>query len=79
MAGTPVPDGVQKLYYLCWPLGFCVSGLAIVALSKIFPVAGVGEVDEFDVFGTKGEPETAPIIMKEGEVAPGTNVQVLPA
>lgn len=78
VAGTSVPEGVKKLYFLCWPLGFCVSGLVLVALSKIFPVAGVGEVDEYDVFGTKGEPEAPLVVMKEDEVASGTEVRVLP-
>ncbi|BEJ06652.1 hypothetical protein CcaverHIS641_0311740 [Cutaneotrichosporon cavernicola] len=58
VAGTRVPEGIKKLYFLCWPLGFTVSGVVLVVLSKVFPVAGVGEVDELDVFGTKGEPET---------------------
>lgn len=76
VAGTPVPEGIKKLYFLCWPLGFTVSGLVLVVLSKLFPIAGVGQVDELDVFGTKGEPETPPVAPKDEEL--GTEVQVVP-
>lgn len=72
-----MPEGVKRLYFLCWPLGFCVSGIVLVVLSKVFPVAGVGEVDEFDVFGTKGVPEAPAVAAKEEEA--GSGVQVLPA
>lgn len=82
VAGTPMPEGVKQLYYLCWPLGFTVSGLVLLVLSKIFPIAGVGEVDEFDVFGTKGEPETQPEVERLSVAAKdddlGANVHVLP-
>lgn len=56
-SGVTIPDGMQKLYYLCYPYGFLVSGILHVALSKAFPPHGVGEVDEYDVFGTFGDPE----------------------
>lgn len=46
--------GATHLYYLCWPLGFTISGLVMLGLSKASPPAGLGEVDETDVFGTFG-------------------------
>ncbi len=35
-------------------MGFCISGVVYVVLCKIFPIAGIGEVDEYDIFGTFG-------------------------
>lgn len=49
-------------------VGFFLSGILYTVLCKIFPVAGVGEVDEYDTFGTFGEPETVPTeVIKEDE------------
>lgn len=56
-SGVTISPGLQNLYYLCYPYGFLVSGILHVGISKLFPPAGVGEVDQFDVFGTFGEPE----------------------
>nr|XP_018259521.1 uncharacterized protein I303_07589 [Kwoniella dejecticola CBS 10117]OBR81679.1 hypothetical protein I303_07589 [Kwoniella dejecticola CBS 10117] len=55
-----VSEGATHIYYLCWPLGFTISGVVFVVLSKIWPPAGVGEVDEYDYFGTFGEPDGPP-------------------
>nr|XP_019007707.1 uncharacterized protein I206_07341 [Kwoniella pini CBS 10737]OCF46488.1 hypothetical protein I206_07341 [Kwoniella pini CBS 10737] len=49
--------GATHVYYLCWPLGFTISGVVFVVLSKIWPPAGLGEIDEYDYFGTFGEPD----------------------
>jgi NCS1 family nucleobase:cation symporter-1 len=58
-AGVIIPIGMTRLYYLCYPFGFLVSGMLHVIISKIYPPPGIGEVDEYDVFGTFGEPESA--------------------
>lgn len=59
-AGVTIPMGMRQLYFLCYPFGFLTSGVVHVALSKIWPPDGVGEVDQYDVFGTFGEPEVPP-------------------
>ncbi|WVQ63452.1 uncharacterized protein L199_001605 [Kwoniella botswanensis] len=51
-----IPLGATYVYYLCWPLGFTISGVVFVILSKIWPPNGIGEVDGYDYFGTFGEP-----------------------
>nr|XP_019050933.1 hypothetical protein I302_01376 [Kwoniella bestiolae CBS 10118]OCF29863.1 hypothetical protein I302_01376 [Kwoniella bestiolae CBS 10118] len=38
-------------------VGFAISGIVFLVLSKIWPPAGLGEVDEYDYFGTFGEPD----------------------
>ncbi|ORY30779.1 permease for cytosine/purines, uracil, thiamine, allantoin-domain-containing protein [Naematelia encephala] len=53
-----VSEGAQKMYYLCFPAGFVISGTVYLAFCKIWPVPGVGEVDAYDIFGTFGEPGT---------------------
>ena len=40
------------IYDLAWPFGFVVSAATHIALSKLFPPTGLGEVDSEDVFGT---------------------------
>jgi len=50
---------MTRLYYLCCPFGFLVSGILHVVISRVYPPPDLGEVDEYDVFGTFGEPETA--------------------
>ncbi|WWC70335.1 uncharacterized protein I206_104285 [Kwoniella pini CBS 10737] len=46
----------SRIYYLCWPLGFFVSGIVYLILCKISPLSGIGEVDDEDIFGTHGPP-----------------------
>ncbi|KAL7415618.1 NCS1 nucleoside transporter family [Mrakia frigida] len=41
--------------YLAWPLGFAIASTLWVAINRIFPPPGLGEVDETDVFGTFDE------------------------
>ncbi len=62
------PLGATQLYYLCYPFGFLVSGSIHVAISKIWPPPGIGEVDEYDVFGTFGEPEVPVERVKGGSI-----------
>ncbi|KAI0822158.1 NCS1 nucleoside transporter family [Trametes gibbosa] len=47
-----IAEGWSHVYSLSWPLGFVLSATVHVALSKVFPPVGLGEVDETDVFGT---------------------------
>ncbi|KAK4684535.1 nucleobase:cation symporter-1, NCS1 family, partial [Tremellales sp. Uapishka_1] len=56
-----VPIGVTHLYQLCWPLGFTISCFVHWGLCIVFPPDGLGEVDEYDIFGTFGE-ANAPIM-----------------
>jgi len=77
-AGVVVPVSITRLYFLCYPFGFLVSGLVHVALSKAFPPPGIGEVDELDVFGTFGEPETADglaLPRQSGEIPEGKDME----
>ncbi|KAH9895754.1 NCS1 nucleoside transporter family [Cubamyces lactineus] len=50
-----VSDGWIHVYDLAWPLGFSISAFVHVILSKAFPPAGLGVVDDDDVFGTFSE------------------------
>lgn len=54
-----VPDGCIKLYYLAYPLGFTVSFIIYVAINKVFPPPGLGEVDDMDYYGTFTPEEAA--------------------
>ncbi|WVQ78565.1 NAD(P)H:quinone oxidoreductase, type IV [Cryptococcus sp. DSM 104549] len=65
-----VPIGAMRVYYLCWPLGFTISGLLYTILCKISPLPGIGEVDEEDVFGTFGERDYLPPLRTDAEGAP---------
>ncbi|KAI2613720.1 NCS1 nucleoside transporter family protein-like protein [Hypoxylon fragiforme] len=41
-----------ELYYMAFFIGFFTSGVLFYILNKLFPVAGLGEYDEADVYGT---------------------------
>ncbi|KAF5374313.1 hypothetical protein D9758_004633 [Tetrapyrgos nigripes] len=45
-------EGWMHTYDLAWLFGFFVSGATYVILCKIWPIKGLGEIDEEDVFGT---------------------------
>ncbi|GJE93540.1 NCS1 nucleoside transporter family [Phanerochaete sordida] len=51
-AATVTPDKVQvnstwiNVYYLSWPLAFCISASVWMALNTLWPPPGVGEVDD---------------------------------
>ncbi|KAH7929996.1 hypothetical protein BV22DRAFT_1001618 [Leucogyrophana mollusca] len=49
-----VNDTWIHVYYLSWPLSFCLGASAWMALNTIWPPRGVGEIDEVDVYGTFG-------------------------
>ncbi|KMP09361.1 uracil permease [Coccidioides immitis RMSCC 2394] len=48
----PVPQACVKLYNLAYPLGFAISFVVYVLISKVFPPPGLGEIDDVDQFGT---------------------------
>ncbi|KAJ7082975.1 NCS1 nucleoside transporter family [Mycena epipterygia] len=52
---TLVGGGWMHTYYLAWVFGFLVSGATYVALCAIWPLRGLGTVDDEDVYGTFGE------------------------
>ncbi|KAL7424493.1 hypothetical protein Q5752_000177 [Cryptotrichosporon argae] len=52
-----LPDGAVYVYDLCYPLSFAISGLSYYLFCKISPPPGLGEVDEYDVYGTFGVAE----------------------
>lgn len=47
-----VPEAFTNLYYLAFPLGFAVSFTLHIAINKLFPPPGLGEMDQMDEFGT---------------------------
>ena len=47
-----VPAGCQHLYYLAYPLGFAISFVVHYCICRLWPVKGVGEVDEYDVYAS---------------------------
>lgn len=78
---TTVPVGCTRLYYLAFPLGFAISFLVYVALNRISPLAGLGEFDDVDYFGTFSADEAArlgviPRDEIEGVEVPGDLKQV---
>ncbi|KAF8063953.1 NCS1 nucleoside transporter family [Lyophyllum atratum] len=69
---TPASVKVQTnwvhIYYLSWPLAFCISGISWLTLNKLWPPPGVGEVDEKDVFGTFGRAEGTGTEILDGNI-----------
>lgn len=49
---TNAPKGLYEVYYMAFFIGFFTSAIIFVILNKSFPVAGMGEYDEADVYGT---------------------------
>lgn len=54
--------GWSNLYDISYPVGLILSIVTYVALNKLSPITGLGQVDEFDYFGTFGpaEPRSLP-------------------
>ncbi|KAF5374308.1 hypothetical protein D9758_004634 [Tetrapyrgos nigripes] len=50
--GETTSEGWMHTYDLAWLFGFFVSGATYVILCNIWPIKGLGEIDEEDVFGT---------------------------
>jgi NCS1 family nucleobase:cation symporter-1 len=66
-----VPEAFKNLYYLSFPLGFVISATIFYGLNTFFPPEGLGEIDEFDMFGTFTEDEARRLGM-----APSTIISV---
>lgn len=47
-----VPIGAQEVFYLAYIEGFAISFVAHYLLNRLFPVEGLGEIDEEDFFAT---------------------------
>ncbi|KEF60185.1 uncharacterized protein A1O9_05035 [Exophiala aquamarina CBS 119918] len=47
-------EGWSQMYYISWPLGTLISMITYYALHHLFPIKGVGLVDDIDYFGTFG-------------------------
>lgn len=41
----------RHIFYLSWPLGFCISAAVWLALNAVWPPPAVGEVDDEDAQG----------------------------
>ncbi|KAI0013531.1 NCS1 nucleoside transporter family protein-like protein [Xylariaceae sp. FL0662B] len=53
------PRALHELFFMAFFLGFFISGTLFFALNKLFPVAGMGEYDEIDLYGTFTAEEAA--------------------
>ncbi|KIP05246.1 hypothetical protein PHLGIDRAFT_129026 [Phlebiopsis gigantea 11061_1 CR5-6] len=50
-AAVQVPTAWTHIFYLSWPLGFCISAAVWLALNAVWPPPAVGEVDDEDAQG----------------------------
>lgn len=53
------PDAVYELYYVAFFIGFMISFALFWGVNGLFPVEGLGEYDEVDVYGTFTASEAA--------------------
>ncbi|KAI1382057.1 NCS1 nucleoside transporter family protein-like protein [Hypoxylon crocopeplum] len=53
------PRALYELYFMAFFIGFFTSAIIFFALNKLFPVAGLGEYDEVDYYGTFTAKEAA--------------------
>jgi len=60
-------SGWSNLYDISYPLGLTLSVLTYLALNKVAPVKGLGDVDDRDYFGTFGPAETPSLRGEEVE------------
>ncbi len=47
-----VSDGAKRVFYLAYIEGFAISFTVHYLLNRYFPVRGLGEIDEQDIFAT---------------------------
>lgn len=57
--GTVVPIGCVRLYYLAFLVGFAISFSIFYGLNRVWPPAGVQEIDDADIFGTFSSSEAS--------------------
>ncbi|KAJ7129214.1 hypothetical protein C8R44DRAFT_978644 [Mycena epipterygia] len=67
--GSPAGRPRSALYYLSFFLGFFISAIVFYILNSAFPVPGLGDIDETDVFGTFTPEEAWPRGMAPAENA----------
>ncbi|KAI2629867.1 NCS1 nucleoside transporter family protein-like protein [Hypoxylon sp. NC1633] len=53
------PRALYELYFMAFFIGFFISAIVFFLLNKFFPVIGMGEYDEVDVYGTFTAKEAA--------------------
>ncbi|KAI8958488.1 uracil permease [Daldinia sp. FL1419] len=53
------PSALYELYFMAFFIGFFLSAIIFFGLNKFFPVMGLGEYDEVDVYGTFTAKEAA--------------------
>ncbi|KAH9902050.1 uracil permease [Xylariomycetidae sp. FL2044] len=53
------PRALYELYYMAFLIGFFTSGIIFFILNKLFPVQGLGEYEEIDIYGTFTAEEAA--------------------
>jgi len=51
-AKIQVSTGALDVYYLAYLVGFVVSFVVHIVINRVFPPAGLGQVDEYDVYRT---------------------------
>ncbi|KAI1107570.1 uracil permease [Jackrogersella minutella] len=56
---TDAPRALFELYFMAFFIGFFISATIFLILNKLSPVAGMGEYDEVDVYGTFTAKEAA--------------------
>ncbi|EFX04884.1 uracil permease [Grosmannia clavigera kw1407] len=56
---TDGAKALYQLYYMAFLIGFFTSAIIFYALNKLFPVLGMGEYDEMDVYDTFTAAEAA--------------------
>ncbi|KAK7024500.1 hypothetical protein VNI00_016252 [Paramarasmius palmivorus] len=56
---STISGGWRKTYYLAWLLGFFLSSATYIILCKIWPLKGLEEIDEEDIYGTFEESKMA--------------------
>ena len=69
--------GHRHIFYLSWPLGFCISASVWMALNAMWPPPAVGEADDEDVqaFGVAVDEKVS--VDEENAVPPGKEDVVL--
>ncbi|KAI1336903.1 NCS1 nucleoside transporter family protein-like protein [Xylariaceae sp. FL0016] len=56
---TNAPRALFQLYFMAFLIGFFTSGAIFLLLNKIFPVTGLGEYEDTDIYGTFTAKEAA--------------------
>ena len=65
----------RHVYYLSWPLAFCISATVWVALNTMWPPRGLGEVDEDSEFLDSPEKESTEEKYSSSNASPGDDLE----